>query len=212
METGRLPVEKTAFSEQLLEYNGLRNAGFHAWAFRPGMLFRARGKWWGDRGTRALPHEGIDLCLYTDESGRLSALGPSTRIPVMFAGEVVKVEKDFLGQSVYVAHAIDNGDGGRLWTIYGHTRPAEHVRPGKRLGEGEIIASLAKAGKGDGKGLLTHLHLSMAWISTGSNTQEVNWKTLHEPGVAVLLDPLHAMDCPYRILDPDVPIDSSRWR
>ena len=135
MGEDRRSVEKTSFSEQLLECNGLREAGFDQWAFSPGMLFKAPGKWWGDRGTRARPHEGIDLCLYTDETGRPFALDESTRIPVMFDGEIIKIEEDFLGQSVYVAHAIDDGHGRRLWTIYGHTRPADHIQPGDRLSE-----------------------------------------------------------------------------
>ena len=117
LANGRYAVEKTNFSEQLLECNGLREAGFHRWAFHPGMLFGAREKWWGDRGARPTPHEGIDLCLYTNEPGHLLELGESTRIPVMLDGEVTKIEKDYLGQSVYVSHGIDDGHGRRLWTM-----------------------------------------------------------------------------------------------
>jgi hypothetical protein len=127
--------------------------------------------------------------------------------PSCSTGEIIKIEKDFLGQSMYVAHAIDDGHGRRLWTIYGHTRPADHIQPGDRLSEGEIIASLAKAGR-KGKGLITHLHLSMAWISADTASHEITWETLPEPGIAILLDPLHAMDCPYRILDPKVSLES----
>ncbi len=39
-------------------------------------------------------------------------------------------------------------------------------------------------------------------------SQRINWETLHDPGIAILLDPLHAMDCPYRILDPDASLES----
>ena len=202
----RYPEEKTRFSEQLMECNRLRDAGFDRWAFYPGMLFGARKKWWGLRGTRPRPHEGIDLCLYTDERGRAFGLDASARIPVMFDGQIVKVEKDFLGQSVYVGHEIDDGHGRRLWTMYGHTKPGDHVQPGERVRQGEIIASLAKAGE-EGTGLITHLHLSMAWLSPDRASQEISWEKLHDPGIATLLDPLHAMGCPYRILDSDVSLE-----
>jgi len=204
---GQCPVEKTNFSERLLECNGLREAGFNRWAFYPGMLFGAREKWWGDRGARPSPHEGIDLCLYADEPGRSFGLDESTRIPVMFDGKIVKIEKDFLGQSVYVGHAIDDGDGKRLWTMYGHTRPADHVQPGERVRQGEIIASLTERRKKI-TGPRPHLHLTMAWVSPERAFRELNWETLHDPGIAILLDPLHAMGCPYRILDPDASLQS----
>ena len=200
------PGEKTDYSDQLLRLNGLRKAGFDRWAFHPGMLFGAREKWWGDRGSRPSPHEGLDLCLYTDEPGRTFGLDESTRIPVMFEGKIVKVERDFLGQSVYVGHSIDDGDGRRLWTMYGHTKPADRIKPGKRVRQGEIIASLTERKKTTGP--QPHLHLTMAWVSPERAFRELNWETLHDPEIAVLIDPLHAMDCPYRILDPDASLES----
>ncbi len=136
MTDRRYSLEKTNFSERVLECNGLREAGFDRWAFCPGMLFGAPEKWWGDRGARPSPHEGMDLCLYTNEPGHLLELDESTCIPVMFDGEVTKIEKDYLGQSVYVGHAIDDGHGRRLWTMYGHTTPLEDVRPGTRVRQG----------------------------------------------------------------------------
>jgi murein DD-endopeptidase MepM/ murein hydrolase activator NlpD len=199
----RVPDEAADYSRQLVECNGLGEAGFARWTFHPGMLFRAQEKWWGDWGRRPTPHEGIDLVLYTDEPGRLLELDESTRIPVMFDGEVVKIEKDYLGQSVYVDHGIDDGHGRRLWTMYGHTRPADHVRPGERVRRGEVIARLTKK-KTKTTGPRPHLHLTMTWVSQERALGELRWETLHDPEIAVLFDPLHALGCPYRILDPDV--------
>ncbi len=203
----RYPDEKTSFNRQLAECNGLCDAGFDRWAFHAGMLFRAREKWWGDRGRRPRPHEGIDLVLYTNEPGHLRELDESTRIPVMFDGEVIKIEKDYLGQSVYVGHGIDDGHGRRLWTMYGHTTPLEHVRPGTRVRQGEIIASFTEKRKKT-TGPRPHLHLTMAWVSPERALRELSWETLHDPEIAILLDPLHAMGCPYRILDPDASLES----
>ena len=209
MADRRYPGENTDYSEQLLKLNGLRNAGFDRWTFHPGMLFRATEKWWGDGGARPSPHEGIDLCLYTNEPGHLLKLDESTRIPVMFDGEVTKIEKDYLGQSVYVSHAIDDGHGRRLWTMYGHMRPSDHIKPGERVRQGDIIASLTEK-RGKTTGPRPHLHLTMAWVSPERALRELNWETLHDPEIATLLDPLHAMDCPYRILDPDSSLEALR--
>ena len=198
---------RTRFSEQFVERNRLREAGFDRWAFHPDMLFGARDKWWGDRGPRPRPHEGIDLCVYTDRQGRPVVLGESTRIPVMFDGEIIKVEEDFLGKSIYVIHAVDDGKGRRLCTLYGHTAPLEHIGPGTRVREGEIIGSFPEKRKKT-PGPRPHLHLTIAWVSPERALGELRWETLHDPGIAVLLDPLHAMGCPYRILDPDVSLQS----
>lgn len=191
------------FTEHLVSLNGLHQAGFHQWAFYPGMLFGAKEKWWGDRELRPRPHEGVDLCLYTDRAGRPSRLDESSRIPVMLDGEIVKVEKDFLGESVYVDHEVDDGRGRNLWTMYGHTKPAEHVRAGRRVRRGEIIATLTKI-EGGATALFAHLHLTMAWVSAGIALHEIHWEALHDPRTSILLDPLHAMKCPYKILDPEV--------
>ncbi len=203
----RYPEAITPLGEQLVEQNGLREAGFDLWAFHPDMLFGARRKWWGDRGPRPSPHEGIDLCLFTDKSGRPHRLDESCRVPVAFEGEIIKIEKDFLGESVYVAHGMEDGQGRRLWTLYGHTKPAEGLGAGKSVRQGEIIATFTKVGK-KAAGLVCHLHLSMAWVSTTTAFDKISWEALQDPGVAVLIDPLHAMGCPYRILDPDVSVQS----
>jgi len=203
----RHPVVETDYSDQLLECNELRKAGFRRWAFHPGMLFGAREKWWGDRGPRPTPHEGIDLCLYTNERGHLLELDPSIRIPVMFDGEIAKIEKDYLGQSVYVSHGIDDGQGRRLWTMYGHMRLADHIKPGEQIRKGELIASLTERRKKT-TGPRPHLHLTMAWVSPERAFRELNWETLNDPGIALLIDPLHAMECMYNILDPEASLQT----
>jgi murein DD-endopeptidase MepM/ murein hydrolase activator NlpD len=207
MASDRYPEKTKDFADALADCNGLRGAGFVRWAFTPGMLFAAPEKWWGDRGLRPRPHEGVDLCLYLDESGRIFALDASARIPVMLDGTVRKIEKDYLGQSVYVDHAVDDGDGRSLWTMYGHTAPLDHVRPGTSVRQGEIIASLPEKNK-KATGPRPHLHLTIAWVYPERALRELGWETLHDRGIALLIDPLQAMGCPYRILDPGVSPES----
>ena len=160
----RYPQAKTSFSEDLVACNGLGETGFERWAFTPGMLFGAQGKWWGDGGRRPRPHEGIDLCLYTDKAGQALRLPESSRIPVMFDGEIIKIEEDFVGKSLYVGHEIDDGQGRQLFTIYGHTKPENGVRTGGGFRQGEVIATLSSAERRIA-GVFAHLHLSVAWVS-----------------------------------------------
>jgi hypothetical protein len=120
----------------------------------------------------------------------------------MFDGEIVRIEEDFLGKSLYVGHRIGDGQGSQLFTIYGHTEPADEVRTGGRVRQGEVIATLSSA-ENRPAGVFAHLHLSVAWISETQPSEELNWERLHDPEVAILLDPLHVMDCPYRILASD---------
>jgi hypothetical protein len=187
--------------------NGLEEAGFDRWAFYPEMLFGAQRKWWGDRGHRPGPHEGIDLCLFATKAGEALRLRESSRIPVMFDGEILSIEEDFVGKSLYVRHRIDDGEGRQLFTIYGHTKPANGVQTGGRIGQGEVIATLSSAEKRPAD-VFAHLHLSVAWVSETQPSEELNWEKLHDPGVAILLDPLHVMDCPYKILASDTSVKS----
>jgi hypothetical protein len=202
------PRAKTPFSDNLAACNGLGEAGFEEWAFYPDMLFRAQGKWWGVRGRRPRPHEGIDLCLYTNKTGQVHRLGESSRIPTMFDGEIIRIEEDFVGKSLYVGHEIDDGQGRRLFTIYGHTKPADRVRPGGGFRQGEVIATLSIAGERPAD-VFAHLHLSVAWVSKTQAFEKLNWEILHDPSVAILLDPLRVLDCPYTILTPGTPVNSS---
>ena len=68
------------------------------------MGFGATGKWWAE-GMRATPHNGLDMRLYEDADGREAALDEATLVPTMDDGEVVAIIRDFLGESVFVAHA-----------------------------------------------------------------------------------------------------------
>ena len=93
-----LSLKKSRFTGMLIEENSLDPSGFERWIFCRGMLFNSSQKWWGDHGRRDYPHEGIDLCLYQDRSGRIRRINENTRIPVMHDGVVKAIFKDYLGQ------------------------------------------------------------------------------------------------------------------
>ena len=81
----------------LLEHNRPRMAGFKQWVFQPGMRFQALQKWWGDQGPRAAPHEGLDLYSFEDGAAWSTLWISHTQIPAAFAGHIVKIQPDFLG-------------------------------------------------------------------------------------------------------------------
>ena len=117
--------------------------GFKGWVFQPGMLFQAVQKWWGDQGPRAVPHEGLDLYSFEEALGRVKTVDHHTQIPAAFAGQVVKIDRDFLGKSIYISHAIYTDDGRQLLSTVGHTVPRDGLQTGQQVAAGEIIAAVA---------------------------------------------------------------------
>jgi murein DD-endopeptidase MepM/ murein hydrolase activator NlpD len=190
------PKIKSQFMEFMLEHNRPRMDGFKRWVFQPGMLFQARGKWWGDQGLRAVPHEGLDLYSFEAASGRVQTVDQQTQIPAAFAGQVIKIDRDFLGQSIYISHAIYTGDGRQLLSAVGHTIPSEGLKTGQQVAAGEIIAAVAGV-PGKQSNLPPHLHLTFAWVPQDVRVDQLNWKNLgHDPGI-MLIDPLPVISPAY---------------
>ena len=163
--------------------------GFKHWLFHPGMLFRARQQWWGREQTRSNPHEGLDLCWFEDMAGRRRSLDQTIVIPVPFPGRIVKISRDFLGQSIFVAHDMEPIAGRRLYTAFGHTAPEEGPAEGKSVSEGEIIASISAP---DQKKTTVppHLHLTLALIPDTVTPEQLTWAYLGSATTIILLDPL----------------------
>ena len=128
----------------LLAVNRPRLDGFKHWLFHPGMLFQSRQQWWGDEKPRSNPHEGLDLCWFKDVGGNRQSLDHTTVIPIPFPGTIVKISRDFLGQSIFVAHDILPEPDRRLYTALGHTSP----RPGLAVGQ-KVLECQAARSKAD---------------------------------------------------------------
>ena len=131
-------IETTRFTEFFIRANDLGKAGFDEWVFAPGMMFQAPQKWWGDRGKRDAPHEGLDVCLYTDRQSKIHYLDRTTQIPAMYAGVVVKIFDDFFGKSVIMEHLGSNEDRIIFYSIYGHTIPLADLKKGTSFNQGDI--------------------------------------------------------------------------
>ena len=183
------PEIQSQFMEFMLEHNRPRMDGFKSWVFHPGMRFQALQKWWGDQGLRAVPHEGLDLYSFAAAGGRVKTVDQQTQIPAAFAGQVVKIDRDFLGKSIYISHAIYTAGGRQLLSAVGHTIPREGLKTGQQVAAGEIIAAVAGF-PGKQTNLPPHVHLTFAWVPKDFRLDQLTWKNLgHDPGIR-LIDPL----------------------
>jgi hypothetical protein len=183
------PELQSKFMEFMLEHNRPRMDGFQRWVFHPGMLFQSQEKWWGDQGLRTVPHEGLDLYSFEAAGGKVQTVDQQTQIPAAFGGQVIKIDRDFLGKSIYISHAIFTGGGRQLLSAVGHTIPREGVQTGQQVVAGEVIASVAGV-PGKQSNLPPHVHLTFAWVPKDVGVDQLTWKNLgHDPGIT-LIDPL----------------------
>ncbi|MHB8882927.1 MAG: M23 family metallopeptidase [Thermodesulfovibrionales bacterium] len=184
-----LQTGESRFLSDLIRENRLDQHGFQEWVFEPGMLFGARDKWWGDKAQRNLPHEGLDVCLYRDAAGDVIALPRGSLVPVLYDGEVVSIIADFLGRTIFVRHQQYGNADEDLYTIYGHVNPSSVLCRGMLLTAGTVIAEISSKSS-ESPGLLPHLHISVALISTAVNPDLLGWGIMRDSSLVRLLDPL----------------------
>jgi len=196
---GTLPLKKSRFTEMLIEANAPELRGFDRWIFCEGMLFNSPNKWWGDRGRRDFPHEGIDLCLYRDGSGRIRRIDDNIRFPAVAAGTVQAMFKDYLGTAVLVEHQIQATGSQRLISFYAHTNPDPNIGVGMMVKEGDIIGALADTSHSKA-GIRPHLHFSIGMPTKSFSYDGLVWNTIRRPEMMILLDPLPVIDRPYQKL------------
>lgn len=193
-------LPRTRFNEYLVEYNRLDERGFDKWIFHPGMLFHSTDRWWGDGGSRDHPHQGLDLCLYRDGNGEDHTLDGKIKIPLIYDGEVVRVIDDYIGKSVFLIHDICDDKRHQLYSIYGHTEPHDGIGRSKTFHEGDVIATIKDTNeiKVD---IMPHLHVSLAWAPKYLPYNKLDWKTISNPDIVTLLNPLEFIDCQYSVLE-----------
>lgn len=156
------------------------------------MRFLERAAWWRGGADRGGVHEGLDICWYRTVDGRRSSLGAGARVPVIFGGEVVSVVADFLGASVFVAHARHDEEGRRLHTVYGHILPRAGLAAGTLLEELDAVGTVAET-SGRRSPVPPHLHITLALIDRVGGPEQLDWGALREKGRTVLLDPMIIM-------------------
>ncbi len=186
------------FFDILLQVNRPRLDGFKQWLFHPGMLFQARQQWWGKEASRPTLHEGLDLCWFEDDAGNRLALDHTTMIPTPFTGTVVKISRDFLGQSIFLVHDTYLAVDRRLYTAMGHTSPRKGLAEGQSISEGEIIASVANPIRKTT--VPPHLHLTLAVIPDNVAYDQLIWNYLGAAQDITLLDPLAVFPTTFLII------------
>ncbi|MDR4506773.1 MAG: hypothetical protein MRJ65_00815 [Candidatus Brocadiaceae bacterium] len=189
-------LRKSQFSEYLVERNNLHFFGFEGWIFYQGMLFHDLQKWWGKGGLRDEPHEGLDFCFYQDENGQEHRLDTTTKIPVLYEGEIIRIVDDFLGKSIFVGHGINDESNRVLYTIYGHTVPYGNIDRRKTIQEGETIGTIAHAKQGR-ENIYPHIHVSMAWLPKSFPRERLTWETISDRSITTLSNPLEFISCEY---------------
>jgi len=195
-----ISLKNSRFGAMLIEANGLDRVEFKEWIFCHGMLFNCPDKWWGDRGRRDFPHEGIDFCLYRDRSQRVCRLDETSRVPVLFDGVVRAMFKDYLGQAVIVEHDYSGDAAGRIISFYAHTKPCSGIEVGCPVKAGDIIATIADTSHSKAN-ILPHLHLSLGIPSASFSYEGLVWNTIRKPELMTLLDPLAVIDGPHQALN-----------
>ena len=180
---------KSRFFHYMVENNRPHLDGLKKWIFHPGMRFDSPEKWWGDQGPRYARHEGLDLYNFLDADGTMKTVDQHTEIPAAFAGDIAKIDPDFLGQSIYISHAIFSASGRRLMSVYGHTVPCESLKAGQKVAAGEIIGRISGF-PGKKTSLVPHLHITFAWVPVGVALDQLDWKNLGNDSRITLIDPL----------------------
>ena len=189
--TDTISFPKSPFTNVFVRENNLDRRGFVAWFLYPGMEFGAQETWWGGRGRRAKPHEGIDLCFYRGAANNVFHVDKRAKIPAMYDGIIVKVIGDFIGETIIMKHSFPDIGEGTFLTLYGHTSPGESIDIGRSVRAGEIIATLATP-RGS-KTLQPHLHLTLAWSTKPVSLDNLDWTNISNPDIVQLVDPLEAI-------------------
>lgn len=189
-----IDFKKTGFTGNFIRENGLNEDDFRDWVLYGGMLFRSSYKWWGDRGRRSIPHEGLDLSLYRNHEGRIYQITRGMNIPVIYEGIVAGIFHDFIGKSIIVMHSTPCSGNKVFCTIYGHTAPIDDICTGRTVRSGEIIATVAGT-SGPEAVISTHLHISIGYPAFGEiSYNTLNWNDIGDTKKITLIDPLQVID------------------
>lgn len=177
-------------------------AGAATFHFYPGMLFGSREKWWPDSGIRPTAHEGIDICFYTDAAGSEQRFSPRIAIPAMAPGRIFAVCRDFLGQSVFIDHGID--DGHRFLSVYAHIVLQRPMVPGQEVRVGEVVGTVADTAGRKNK-MPAHVHLTLMRIPPAVPPDGLDWSYICSSDQVELIDPLTLLDRDRVAIHPENP-------
>ena len=172
---------------------------FKKWVLQTGMLFNSFEKWWPSEGKRPTGHEGLDICLFLDDNNKLHEIVAPIQVPAAMEGKIVKIMQDFLGFSIVVYHEEFSDAEWGFYTIYAHTIPEDHIIEGKKIEEGNLIATIHNTKTNKKLEMLPHLHISLGWIHKSLPVQELSWPDINRRKNMYLVDPLPLLQGEYII-------------
>ena len=183
-------LPRSLFTRHFVALNRLSRR-FRGWKVEPGMGFREPMKWWGDGKERATPHEGLDFLRFVDDAAVKHSLDPAALFPPFFAGDVVGIFPDFLGESILFRHDVVIDAGLRLYSVFAHTVPVDGIAAGVAIQEGRPVARLVNPG--EGSLVPPHLHVSLMWISQENEGIALDWGGICSSHEISLVDPLEVI-------------------
>ena len=164
----------STFTETFRQLNGYTGTDLAEWLFLPGMRFGEKEKWWKSGSFRASPHEGLDILTFLDGFGGEQQLSAAARVPPLLSGIVVSKTKDFLGETVILAHDFYDQADRRLHTFYAHLQPAEAPEITSKITHDSLLGNIAWPRQSN-TGCPPHLHLSLAWVDKSMSIQDFAW-------------------------------------
>lgn len=159
------------------------------WHFYPGMLLDSRDKWWDDFGRRPCAHEGIDVCFFRRGNGKITPLAKNAVVPAMAKGLILNRCKDFLGESLVLAHEGIHPLSPKVVFVYSHLEIEKKIVPGCRVEKGQVIARTFDTSKKQSK-LLSHLHFSCVELGGNIPLDALNWDLFPDRGKVNLMNPI----------------------
>ena len=174
------------FLEALVRANGLGDK--ITWLFYPGMLLDSYGKWWDDFGKRPCAHEGIDICFFREGSKKITPLAKNANIPAMDKGLILNRCKDFLGESLVIAHEGICSLSPKVVFVYSHLEIEKTLVPGCQVERDQVIGRTFDTSKKQSK-LLSHLHLSCVELMDKVPLADLNWDLFPDRGKVNLINP-----------------------
>ena len=169
--------------------NGVVVAGDSKPLFKPGTLFNSKEKWWQGKGQRRTAHEGLDICFFQSDYGKLETIDSGWKVPVLWSGTVVRICDDFLGRTVIVSHGSPETQANELMSLYAHLQPETWLERGKHLDGDDVLGRIA-AIDADKTSILPHLHISLLWNEFPFASAHLEWERLSQRQGVIFVDPL----------------------
>lgn len=177
----------------------LKNHSTVEWIFYEGMLPASPAKWWDDFGSRATPHEGIDITYYrvrrpqgrkpSHASSPVMQLSPTVQVPAMTEGSIVNICEDFLAKTIVVRYPSNASTNTQVLFAYAHINPGQQVSKGQSIRKNDIIATIADNRKNPK--LPCHLHISCIEVADSIPAERLNWDLFTRPDQVCLINPIH---------------------